>query len=104
MKNSEIENILIKKCELLNLKNRAFTMFDNIFAQNSENEIAEIFNGVNKEQLTINFKNYSFTIIENKTSIKTRLDLFQNLDKKIGYYEIETDLEGEFLDEYLKLY
>ena len=100
MKNSELETILIKKCEVLNLKENAFTLFENIFAQNSIIEL----NDLSRESICLKFKNYSFYIAENKTSKRTRLSVQTQQNDEIGWYEIETDFDGEFLDEFLNLY
>jgi hypothetical protein len=104
MKNLELESILIKKCEVLNLEENAFTLFKNIFAQNSITELNEIFGDLNRESICLKFKNYSFYIAENKTSIRTRLSIQTLQNDEIGWYEIETDFDGEFLDEFLNLY
>jgi len=104
MKNSELESIFIEKCEVLNLKENAFTFFENIFAQNSTTELNEIFGDLSRERICLKLKNYSFYIAENKTSIKTRLSLQTLQNDEIGWYEIETDFDGEFLDEFLNLY
>lgn len=104
MKNSELENILINKCEVLNLKENAFTLFENIFTQNSVDEINEIFGDLTRESIYLKFNNYSFYISENQTSIRTKLNVQTLQNEEIGWYEIITDFDGDFLDEFLNLY
>ncbi|MFD2890446.1 hypothetical protein ACFS5J_00245 [Flavobacterium chuncheonense] len=104
MKNSELRNILVEKCKELDLKGNAFALFENIFTQNSVNELTEIFGELNRESIHPEFENYSFYISKNETSIRTRLNIKNTENDQIGWYEIVTNFNGDFLDEFLNLF
>lgn len=102
----ELENLLTQKVESFDLEKRAFDSLEQIFSNNSEDN--EFLCGFTRQEIITKFDGYQFQIGKknNVSLIRTKIGLYvenQNwLDKlePLGYYELETNFEGEVVDDW----
>lgn len=86
----------IAHCEKLGLKNDAFNQCQTILNNKSPEEL----DIENANKINLQFKSYSLIVDElNHSEIRTRIELI-NHDVQIGYFDLDTDFNGEFLDEF----
>jgi hypothetical protein len=106
----ELEKILIERCEILGLKKKAFDILDAIFSDNSNDEEEGFWCGFDKTEIKKEFETYNFKIERKywQSIIRTRIVLFiddknkvwrDNLEP-IGYFELETDFNGNIEDDW----
>lgn len=109
-KKLELERLLIEKCDNLNLKKKAFDLLEEIFSNKSNDEEEDFWCGFDKSEIKKEFETFIFKI-ERKhwvSIIRTRILLCIDDENKIwrdnlepiGYFEFETDFNGNFIDDW----
>ncbi len=110
MTNQDIELLLLKRCEDLNLKQKAFDVLEKIFTSEENNAEAYFWGGFDKSEIKLEFEGYKF-ILNNTIKIRTIIRFYIEDKRKvwfrdikpIGYYELETDLNGQALDDFFAI-
>jgi hypothetical protein len=108
MTDQELEILLTEKCKTLDLTKTAFDNLEQIFKDNSNDK--EFLCGFERNEIKTTFERFEYQI-DRQTSnaiIKTRIGLYVEdknhiwLDniEPIGYYELDTDLNGEIVDDW----
>jgi hypothetical protein len=106
MTDQELEILLIEKCKTLDLKKTAFENLEQIFKNNSNDK--DFLCGFERNEIRTLFDRFEYQIVRRYggTIIRTRIGLYienkgcvANLEP-IGYYELETGLNGEALDDW----
>jgi hypothetical protein len=106
MTEKELEILLSERCSKLNLKRIAFESLDEIFTQNSNNK--DFLGGFERNEINVIFDDFKYLTDRRhgNSIIRTRIGLYvenqnwlENI-QQIGYYELETDLCGEILDDW----
>jgi len=105
MTNQELEIFLISKCESLDLKTKAFKSLENVFLTHTMEDLD--LNAIDITRVKKVFEGFEFHIGTEQylPIIRTRISLYyeKGEDKyspKLAYYELETDFNGEILDDY----
>jgi len=108
MTSQEIDILLTDRCKNLDLKGRAFQILDRIFTNNSNDK--KFLCGFERSEIKLAFDRFEFQIGNRKgiSCIKTRIGLYVTDKTKvwldnmepIGYYELETDVNGDVLDDF----
>lgn len=106
MTDQELELLLKERVKSFDLKKTAFNTLDKIFADNSDN--ADFLGGFKQEEIISKFDGFIYHIDRRNGAsiIRTKIGLYvENQDwneslEGIGYYELETDLKGEILDDW----
>ncbi|OQP59059.1 hypothetical protein [Niastella populi] len=108
MTDQELEILLKRKCNAFDLKQIAFNCLLQIFKDNSNNN--DFLNGYTENEIKTIFERFEYQIDRRIGSaiIRTRIGLYLDdrdnvwLDniEPIGYYELETDFNGEILDDW----
>jgi hypothetical protein len=108
MTNEGLEILLADRCKSLDLKQKAFDVLEKIFSDNDE---GEFWNGFSKSEIKRIFHSHTY-VIDRKYSasiIRTRIGLYINDEdnlwveghEPIGYYELDTDFNGEVIDDWM---
>lgn len=105
MNAQELEAILTEKVKTFDLEKKAFETLHQILSEDPE----ELIGGFVRHEITLLFDGYQFLIQKRYSDpiIRTRIGLYVEnkmfLDnvEPIGYYDLETDLNGEILDDWL---
>jgi len=108
MKDQELEILLTERFKMLDLTKIAFDNLEQIFKDNSNDK--EFLCGFERNEIRTNFERFEYHI-DGRTSnafIKTRIGLYVEdknqiwLDniEPIGYYELDTELNGEIVDDW----
>nr|WP_315258708.1 hypothetical protein [uncultured Flavobacterium sp.] len=106
MTEQELETLLTERCKTLDLKRKAFESLNEIFIENSNDE--DFLNGFERDEIKKVFDGFKYLTDRRHggSIIRTRIGLYvENLNwleniQQIGYYELETDLFGEILDDW----
>lgn len=107
MTHQELEILLKERANSLDLKKIAFENLDKIFIENSE--VKGFLGGFGKEEIITAFDYFDYRVDgrNNKSLIITKIGLYVEngnyVDKlqPIGYYELETNLDGDLIDDWL---
>lgn len=105
----ELENLLKQKVESFDLEKRSFDSLEQIFSNNSEDN--EFLCGFTRQEIITKFDGFQFQIGKKNTNslIRAKIGLYvENLNwidelEMIGYYELETNLKGEVVDDWFVL-
>ncbi|OOV19076.1 hypothetical protein [Flavobacterium sp. LM4] len=106
MTEQELEILLSERCKTLDLKRKAFESLDDIFTENSNDK--DFLGGFERTEIKPIFDGFKYQTDRRhgSTIIRTRIGLYvenqnwlENIEQ-IGYYEFETDLYGEVLDDW----
>lgn len=106
MTNQELETLLTDKINTFELKKTAFDTLSNIFLENSDDK--NFLCGFTQNEIKTIFDRFEYHINrrQGNTIIKTRIGLYvenqnwnENLEP-IGFYELESNLKGEILDDW----
>lgn len=106
MTEQELEILLSERCKTLDLKRKAFESLDDIFTENSNDK--DFLGGFERTEIKPIFDGFKYQTDRRHggTIIRTRIGLYvenqnwlENIEQ-IGYYEFETDLYGEVLDDW----
>jgi hypothetical protein len=106
MTDQELEILLKERVETFDLKKTAFETINKIFSDNSDDK--DFLCGYNQNEVATKFDGFEFQIDRRHggSIIKTRIGLYvensnftENLES-IGYYELETNLKGEILEDW----
>ncbi|RZK38617.1 MAG: hypothetical protein EOO90_21660 [Pedobacter sp.] len=107
--NQEIESFLTNKSESLSLKAMALASLEKIFSNNTMEQLD--LNGLDRTRIRQIFERFEYHLGNSISIIKTRFALYHEIDNgtsiksnPIGYYELETNFDGEFSDEYFVIY
>src|SRR5690554_4904879 len=106
MTGKELETLLTERVETLGLKKRTYDLFVNILAENADDE--EFFRGYTPEEIIPEFDGYEYYIERRRSGsiIRTRIGLYVKSQYRtddiepIGYCELETNLNGDWLDDW----
>lgn len=106
MTDQELETLLTQQCNTLKLKETAFETLETIFVTSSND--TEFLCGFKRSEIITIFDGFEYRINRRHGDaiIRTRIGFYiENknwLDdmQPIGYYELETNLSGEVLDDY----
>jgi hypothetical protein len=108
MTDQELEILLTEKCKALDLTKTAFDNLEQIFKDNSNDK--DFFGGYEINEIKTTFERFGYQInrLTSNAIIKTRIGLYVEdknqlwLDNKepIGYYELDTDFNGEIVDDW----
>lgn len=109
MTNQELESLLKEKCTAFDLKQKAFDSLLHIFTNYSNDK--DFLDGYTQDEIKPIFERFEYHIDRRNNSpiIRTRIRLYiENKDnvwlesiEPIGYYDFDTDLNGEVLDDWL---
>ena len=106
MTDQELEILLKERAKSFDLKKTAFESLDKIFSDNSDDK--NFLCGYKLDEIETRFDGFEYQIDRRQgvSFIRTRIGLYvvqnnsnDNLDS-IGYYELETNLKGEVLDDW----
>jgi len=108
MTDQELEILLTEKCKTLDLTKTAFDNLEQIFKDNSSDK--DFLCGFERDEIKTTFERFIYQIdrLTRNAIIKTRIGLYV-VDKNqiwldnmepIGYYELDTDLNGEIVDDW----
>jgi hypothetical protein len=107
MRDQDLETVLTDKCKALNVKQRAFDNLQKIFLENHVDK--DFLCGFDQNQIRTIFDRFEFHFDRRhgQAFLKTRIGLYIEsnttwLDniKPIGYYELDTDLNGQPVDDW----
>ncbi|KFF09790.1 hypothetical protein IW15_22305 [Chryseobacterium soli] len=106
MTDQELEVLLTERVEMFDLKKTAFITLNKIFSDNSENK--DFFNGFIQDEIITKFDGFEYLIDRRHRDsiIRTKIGLYVEsqdwLDniEPIGYYELETNLNGDVIDDW----
>jgi hypothetical protein len=108
MTDQELEILLIERCKTLDLAKTAFDTLEQILKDNSNDK--DFLGGFKLNEIKAIFDRFEYQIVRRHggSIIRTRIGLYVedkdqvSLDKMkpIGYYELETDLKGEIVDDW----
>lgn len=100
----ELETLLTERVNAFDLKKKAFDTLHQILSEDPD----ELIGGFEPHEITFLFDGYRY-LIDNRYSgpiIRARIGLYVENDiyldnlEPIGYYELETDLDGEIVDDW----
>ena len=107
----DIQNQILEFAEKHSLKEKALASIDEVMDASieSDNEIGiDFLDGNDRADLIFEFGRFEFQIDRNDNcKIVTKINIYSkklygpNFDVPVGYYEEWTDLQGEYLDEFL---
>ena len=106
MTDQELERLLTERVKTFGLKKTAFETVEKILSQNSGGK--DFLSGFKQDEIVTKFDGFEYRIDRRHGSsiIRTRIGLYvenqnwiDNLEA-VGYYELETDLKGEVLDDW----
>lgn len=108
MTDKDLELLLAERCKTFNLKQTALNSLQQIFEDNSNDR--DFLCGFERNEIKTLFDRFEYQIDRRNRSavIRTRIGLYvEDRDnvwfdsiEAIGYYELETDLNGEILDDW----
>ncbi|MDR3025887.1 hypothetical protein [Chryseobacterium sp.] len=100
----ELELLLAERAKTFDLKKTAYDTLHQILSENPE----ELIGGFEPDEITLQFdgyqylinKRYSGPIIRTKIGLYVKNEIYLGDLEPIGYYELETDLDGEVQDDW----
>ena len=106
MNEQELELLLSERCKTFDLKRKAFESLEEILTENSNDK--DFLGGFERTEIKVLFDGFKYQIDRRHggSIIRTRIGLYVEslnwLEKiqQIGFYELETDLSGEILDDW----
>jgi hypothetical protein len=108
MTTQSLEILLIEKCTTLNLKQKALDLLEEVFLAHVNNK--DFLQGFKRSEIIPVFDRFAYQIERRSESptIRTKIGLYVEDPAKvwidhmepIGYYELETDLDGQILDDW----
>lgn len=109
MTDQELEMLLTSKCESWDLKKKAYDALETILSDTSNKDEINL-GGFDRTEVKPIFDRYEYQLDKRNfgSVIRTRFGLYIEDTKNvwldrlepIGYYELETDLNGKILDDY----
>ncbi|MGE8526244.1 hypothetical protein [Chryseobacterium rhizosphaerae] len=100
----ELELLLSARVQTFDLKKTAFETLHKILSENPEDTVG----GFELNEITLQFDGYQYLVNKRYSGpiIRTRIGLYVKNEiylgdlEPIGYYELETDLDGEIIDDW----
>ena len=106
MTDQELEALLVERVKIFDLKKIAFESLENILLENLHNK--DFIGGFDQSEIIIAFdgfdykidRRYSGSIIRAKIGLYVESLCYLDNKEPIGYYELETNLNGEIVDDW----
>lgn len=104
MKAQELDALLTERVHVFDLKKKAFETLYEILSENPEESIG----GFAPSEVTLLFDGYQYLIdrrygdpiIRARIGLYVEKEVYPDNRESIGYYELETDLDGEIVDDW----